>query len=313
MNISVIIPVYNGEETLCRAIDSVLHQTVPVAEILLIDDGSTDCTAQVVEKYGEAIRYFHYENGGLPVARNRGINRAKFEWIAFLDADDEWLPHYIESHVKLHARDPEVKWSSCHCDRVSAINGSHWTMPIPHVLQEEIRRKGTVSFFEAHIRRLFGVPSGVVVQRSVYDEVGPYDPSMRTGQDRDMWGRIALRYPLISVCPEVCWRYYVEENSLSRRGRMFRDLQLKSVCRNMLSALDMGPSVVSQYRPYGKRLFLEYLMRLAARDCFINPDTIKDAKRLFPLTIREQCLLGIIRSLPKPIALRIVDRLRICS
>jgi glycosyltransferase involved in cell wall biosynthesis len=313
VSISAIIPVYNGEQTLSRAIDSVLHQTAPVDEIILIDDGSTDGTAQIARKYGDAIRYFHYENGGLPTARNRGVALAQCEWINFLDADDEWLPRYVESHTRLHRQNPEIKWSSCHSERVNVVSGARSTMSIPEVLLREIELTGTVSFFDAYMRGLFGLPSGVMVQRPVYDEVGQFDQKMRNGQDRDMWGRIGLRYGRIAVCPDVCWRYYEGGHSLSRTGRMYRDLQLRGVCRNMHSALEIGPEAVSRYRPYAKRLFLEYLMRVAAKDCIIEPTTIEDAKHLFPLTIGERWILRIIRALPTPIALKVVAKLRACS
>ncbi len=308
MKISVVIPAYNAEETLCRAIDSVLSQTVPVAEIILIDDGSTDGTAQIVQKYGAAIRYFYYENAGLAVARNRGIDQAKFEWIAFLDADDEWLPHCIESHVKLHAQNPEIKWSHCRYEWV--LDGSYLTMPIPQGLQEEIRCKGTISHFDAELKGFQWGSCGFLIHRSVFDEVGKFDPAMRTGQDGDMWCRIALKYPRLAVCDEVCWRYYVgNPNALHRQGVEYRDLQLKSLCRNMRCAMELGPEVVSEFHPYARMRVMDYLIRVAGRNCLINSDTIEDAKSLFPLTVRERSFLRILRLLPKSIALKVVGRL----
>ncbi len=308
MKISVLIPTYNAKETLCRAIDSVLSQTVLAAEIILIDDGSNDGTAQAVQKYGATIRYFHYENAGLPVARNRGIDQAKSDWIAFLDADDEWLPHCIESHVRLHAQNPEIKWSYCNCEHV--VNGTRLAKIVPPGLQEGIRSNGTVSYFDAELKGLNCGTCGFVIHRSVFVEVGRFDPAMRNGLDGDMWCRIALRYPRVAVCKDVCWRYYLDNpNSLHRKGHRHRDLQLKSLCRNMRRAIKLGSEKVNEFRPYARVKAVDYLIRAAGRDCFINSDTIEDAESLFPLSLRERTLLRILRSLPKPIALKIVGRL----
>jgi glycosyltransferase involved in cell wall biosynthesis len=308
MNISVIIPVYNAQSTITRAIDSVLAQTHSVDEIIVIDDGSTDGTAQAVQKYGAAIRYFYYENAGLAVARNRGIDKAKSEWIAFLDADDEWLPWCIESHVKLHAQNPAIKWSHCHVEGV--LDGSHLTIPIPQGLQEEMKCNGTVSYFDAQLKGLPCGACGFLIHRSVFDEVGKFDPAMRTGQDGDMWCRIALKYPRIAVCEEVCWRYYLDNpNTLHRQGGGYRDLQLKSFCRNMQRAMELGPDVVSEFHPFARMKVMDYLIRAAGRQCWISPETIKGTECLFPLTVRERSLLRILRFLPKPIALKVVGRL----
>jgi len=312
MNVSVIIPTYNGAVTIRKAIDSVLQQTMPVAEIILIDDGSTDGTAQITQKYGAAIRYFYFENGGLAVARNRGIDKAKSDWIAFLDDDDEWLPHKIESQTHVLEKNPEIKWSSCHHVDVNVADGSHALIPIPPKLQEEIRRTGTLSFFSAQMKGLFGTPSGIIVHRSAFDEVGRFDPVMLTGQDGDMWCRIALKYPRIAVCAEVCWRYFVgNPNALHRKGRGHRDLQLQSFCRNMRRAMELGPDPVKEFRPYARMKVVDYLFRAAGRQCWISPETIKDARRLFPLTVREQMMLAGLRCIPTPIASRLAKRFRL--
>ncbi len=304
MKISVVIPVYNAADTVERAIDSVLHQTVPVAEIILIDDGSTDRTAQTVQKYGSAIRYFHYENAGLPVARNRGIDQAQSEWIAFLDADDEWLPHCVESHAKLHALNPGIKWS--YCSHKNVVDG----VRLPMILPPDLQDNGLVSYFEGERSGLRCGVCGFVVHRSVFDEVGNFDPSMRTGQDGDMWCRIGLKYPKLAVCRRVCWLYYRgNPHSLHRKGIAQRDLQLKSLCANMRRAMKVDSETRKEFCSYARPKVVEYLVRAAGRDCFISSDAIADAKSLFPLTAREHALLRMLRVLPKPIAVRVVRRL----
>ncbi len=308
MNISIIIPAYNAGSTIKRAIESILAQSHPVDEIIVIDDGSTDNTAEIVSNYGDAIRYFYQNNTGLSGAMNYGIEQAKGEWIGFLDADDEWLPGFVESHVKLIAKNPDVKWTYCRHEEITQ-NGRR-CMQIPQAVEDEIERYGFLSYFRATLAGFGFMKSGFMIQRSVFEELGNFDPAMPNGMDRDMWRRIALRYQRFAVCGEVHWRYYRDNtNSLSRKGAGSRDSQLKSLCRNMRRAIELGPEVVKEYRPYAKMMAMDDLILEAGTECFISSDSIKEAKSLFPLTVRERVMLRIMRSLPKPIALKVVGRL----
>lgn len=107
--VSVVIPCYNGAKFLRETLDSVLSQTYPVLEVLVIDDGSTDDSAAIAESYGSPIRVIRQPNQGESVARNRGIDEAKGDWIAFLDADDLWEPVKIEKQIAFSELHPEVK------------------------------------------------------------------------------------------------------------------------------------------------------------------------------------------------------------
>ncbi|MHC4386164.1 MAG: glycosyltransferase family 2 protein, partial [Planctomycetota bacterium] len=107
MKISVVIPAYNIEDYIERAIDSVLAQTRQPEEIIVVDDGSTDATAQKIKAYGDQVRYIHQANKGLSGARNTGIRQAQNEWVAFLDGDDEWLPEKLQLQSELLTRNPE--------------------------------------------------------------------------------------------------------------------------------------------------------------------------------------------------------------
>jgi glycosyltransferase involved in cell wall biosynthesis len=95
IQISAVIPTYNREKTIGRAIDSALAQQFPPSEIIIVDDGSEDGTRELVERYGRKCRYFYQENAGVSSARNRGVCEAKCKWIAFLDSDDYWAPQHL--------------------------------------------------------------------------------------------------------------------------------------------------------------------------------------------------------------------------
>src|SRR5438132_1599837 len=113
--VSVVIPVYNGERYLADAIQSVRDQTYQNFEVIVVDDGSTDGSADVAQRFGEAIRYVHQANGGVCKARNAGIAAARGAYIAFLDQDDLWLPDKLAAQVTYLDSHPEVGAVYCQC------------------------------------------------------------------------------------------------------------------------------------------------------------------------------------------------------
>ena len=137
MTISAVIPAYNCEKYISRSIDSVLNQTHPVDEIVVVDDGSTDDTAKAIGGYGDKVRYIHQQNAGVSASRNAGVEAARGDWIAFLDADDEWSPERIQSQVELLRDNSHLVWVSgnyirCLCDEnrtrihTSQKRQQHW-------------------------------------------------------------------------------------------------------------------------------------------------------------------------------------------
>ena len=118
--VSVIIPTYNRAHTLGRAIDSVLHQTHPADEIIIVDDGSTDDTAALLENYSDLI-HLEQKNAGVSTARNTGIAQASSSWIALLDSDDEWLPSKLQHQLATIAEQPDTR--ICHSDEIWIRNG----------------------------------------------------------------------------------------------------------------------------------------------------------------------------------------------
>jgi glycosyltransferase involved in cell wall biosynthesis len=107
LNVSVVIPTYNSAHLLDDALQSVLEQTYKDFEIIVVDDGSTDNTSEVVSKYNDKLHYFRVDNRGPAKARNYGISKATGKYIAFLDADDKWLPTKLEKQVSMFEQNPE--------------------------------------------------------------------------------------------------------------------------------------------------------------------------------------------------------------
>src|SRR5689334_18705546 len=111
--ITTVIPVYNGAGEIRRSLDSVLAQTRPVDEVIVVDDGSTDGTREIALGYGGVVRLVRQQNAGAAAARNHGVREAASEWVAFLDHDDEWMPEKIERQVAVLEQHPGVKL--CYC------------------------------------------------------------------------------------------------------------------------------------------------------------------------------------------------------
>ena len=190
--VSVIIPTYNREAVIGRARESVLKQTYPHYELLIIDDGSTDQTKRVVERIAdERIRYILLEkNGGVAHARNVGIAEAQYDYIAFLDSDDEWMPEKLELQMK-KMLDPSTDFGAVYC-RMGGINraGNYFIFPPPDLERNILEGK---LFPMMLLHNLIGTPS-VLVCRECIEKVGGFKESLVSLEDWEWILRIAKEY-----------------------------------------------------------------------------------------------------------------------
>lgn len=185
--VSVIIPAYNYARFLSAAVESCLKQDYPNFEVIVIDDGSKDNTREVMAKYGAPVRYVYQANAGLSAARNAGIREARFEYVAFLDADDLLLPTHISESMKEFAKlTPDFSLVACD-DHFVDVDAKPlpFTVHVP-VLAREILIKDVL------MRTRFS-PTGVVARKDVFALCGGFDTALRSTEDRDMWIRIAAR------------------------------------------------------------------------------------------------------------------------
>ncbi|MHC4926392.1 MAG: glycosyltransferase family 2 protein [Planctomycetota bacterium] len=196
IRISAVIPAYNAESYIARTIESVLQQTYPAAEIIVVDDGSTDKTAQVVGQFGDKVRLIQQENAGECGARNTGVRHAAFSWIAFLDADDEWLPQKLQLQVECIRQHPLLVWVSSNYER--CLCGTNRCKP--HMSTQKTKKffegKTCISdFFQAFILDVYGCSDTMLVKKDVLLEAGLFRQGQTRAGDMDMWWRIAFRYP----------------------------------------------------------------------------------------------------------------------
>jgi glycosyltransferase involved in cell wall biosynthesis len=208
--VSAVIPTYNRSHVIERAITSILNQTYRPIEIIIVDDGSTDNTAALIEQLAvPELRYYRtHSNAGASAARNLGISQARGDLVAFLDVDDEWLPEKTERQVAKFAAAPEVGVVYCGIREVSP----QWPA------QDKIPGHRGQLFETLRIVNVLRT-SGVVVRRRVFEDVGGFDCELTARHDWDIWLRIARKY-LIDYIPDVAVRYhYGTADQLSYRSR----------------------------------------------------------------------------------------------
>jgi glycosyltransferase involved in cell wall biosynthesis len=300
LSIAVIIPTYNAEKWIGRAIAGVLNQSFKPSEIIVVDDGSIDRTSAIVKRMCSRVRYIYQDNSGPAVARNHGIEESSGEWVAFLDADDEWFPNWVRTHQRVLNISPESMWSCCNFEY--AGDGSQRNI----MANESVSCEGAIRYFDAVLRGIRFQTSGFLIHRSVFDEVGMFKSEMRSGQDMDLWSRIAMRYSYIAYSSDVCYRFWQDNVSSIIKTKRSRDLQVKNICKNILLAQSLGEDVISTYYPYARKRVVSYILRAAARKVQLSRKILDKAKTIFPLTLCERTQAAMLKVLPAPIAGRVV-------
>lgn len=224
--VDVIIPAYNAARFLPAAIESVEAQTFGDWRILLVNDGSTDNTEEIVRPYrdrlGEKLKYIQQSNAGLPAARNTAIRNSTGEFLALLDADDVWLPWRLEESVKSFDGQPKAGLSYGMIRYIDVEgNATNW---------EDRRQKNAEGWIATSIyTRKVNLPCPTITfRRKCVEEVGMFDETMRATEDRDMWLRIALKYE-VRFIERVIAHYRLSPNSMSTDLSRMLNAQLRFV------------------------------------------------------------------------------------
>ncbi len=216
--VSVVIPAYNAARFLAAALEGALTQTLRDHEVIVVDDGSRDDTAAVVAGFGAAVRIHRQENRGVSAARNAGIGLARGEYVAFLDADDVWLPTKLERQVAALRGDPGVGTVGCGyylTDEHLAVTGE--VLPLPVGLGELLLLKGNGG--------LFG--SSLIAGRKQLEVMGGFDERLSTSADYDLAVRIG-RHWRIAVLSEPLI-YYRQHGGNMHRGNRVTESDMRLV------------------------------------------------------------------------------------
>jgi glycosyltransferase involved in cell wall biosynthesis len=209
--VSVIIPTYNRGHCLARAIDSVLAQSFSGYELIVVDDGSTDDTAELLQSFGDRLRSIHQENRGVSAARNTGIRFARGEFIALLDSDDCWLPAKLERQVDFFKAHPQAL--ACQTEEIWIRNGQR-------VNPKQRHRKFSGLIFEKCLPLCLVSPSAVMIRKSLFDQIGLFDESLPACEDYDLWLRITWQHPVDLIPTPLIVKHGGHADQLSRRPEL---------------------------------------------------------------------------------------------
>jgi len=185
---SVIIPTYNCGRFIAEAIESALGQTVRPKEIVVVDDGSTDDTAETAARFGDRIRYIRQENQGVSTARNRGVAETTGDLIAFLDADDTWEPTKLEKQIAKFAEDPEIGLVHCGMREFDGETGETLSL---HLEGGEGDVAESLLLWDGP--GIVGPGCTILTSRLAFEEAGGFDTRIKCGEDWDLCYRIARR------------------------------------------------------------------------------------------------------------------------
>lgn len=289
--VSVIIPTYNSARYLAEAVDSVLAQTFTDLEVLVIDDGSTDETTSVISGYRTPVRYIRQENGGVSVARNRGIQESRGRFVAFLDADDTWYPSKLEHQLKALQGQSECRL--CY-SAFTVVDSSLRTLFV-----NRSNRRG--SALEDLLLRgnIVGSICTVLMERSLYELSGGFDSALSQCADWDMWIRLAQHTEFLYIdAPLVTYRYH--DNMMSRDARLLENDSIR-VLNKGFAVPELARSLRARRRAaMGRNYMVLAGSYFHARQ---YPDFLRCAARALALDIKQA---GYLATFP----LRKASRLR---
>lgn len=224
--VDIIIPAYNAARYLPAAIESVEAQTFADWRILLVDDGSTDNTPEVlapfIDRLGPRLKYIRKPNGGLPAARNTAIHNSSAEFLALLDADDVWLPCRLAESLACFENRPQVGLAYGFNARIDAEGKVIDTFD-----RRQKHGEGRIAPY-IYMRKVDLPCPTITFRRKCVEEVGPFDEKMRATEDRDLWFRIALRYE-VALAPKVIALYRMSAGSMSTDPTRMLNAQLQFI------------------------------------------------------------------------------------
>jgi len=217
--ISVIIPTFNRSSTIERAIKSVLNQTYKNLEIIVIDDGSTDNTENLLQNNPQ-VKYIKQTNAGVSAARNKGIKYSEAEWIAFLDSDDEWLPEKLYLQMKLLQETPDFQ----------CVYGEEiWIRNNVRVNQMTKHKKGGGDQFLQSVKLCIIAPSSVLLKKSIFESIGTFREDYPVCEDYDLWLKLTSLYDIGFVEGPIINKYGGHPDQLSTKFVAMDYYRIKSI------------------------------------------------------------------------------------
>ncbi len=206
--VSVVIPVFNRKTLILRALHSVLKQSLPAHEVLVVDDGSTDGARDAILQNFPQVRYIRQNRLGVSAARNRGIRMATGNWIAFLDSDDAWAVEKLACQIEALKKQPE--YLLCHTNEIWIRNGVR-----VNAMKKHEKKGGWI--FQHGLPRCAISPSSVLVNKRFLEALGGFDEGLPVCEDYDLWLRICARSPVLYLDAPLTIKYGGHKDQLSRQ------------------------------------------------------------------------------------------------
>ncbi len=292
IRVSSVIPTYNRAELVQRAIDSVLAQTCPVDEIVVVDDGSTDGTREALQaRYGDRIVYHWQPNAGVSAARNAGLALARGRYIALLDSDDLWLPEKTARQAAYLDANPHI--GMVVCDVAQADAGGRRIDLFRR--RDVIPRDGWV--LAEVLANPALAPASAMFRREVYEDVGGFDPALRTAEDLDFHLRVARRWQ-IGVVEEALVEVMRGNPGLSTEASTYVDdvtviERAVAACEGVVDAGARRRALAMSYLRSARGLLIRRrwpdALRMAGRALRAAPDTAsrREVLQLAPFATRR--------------------------
>ena len=230
--VSVIIPTYNRGWILREAVDSVLAQDFSDFELIVVDDGSTDDTREILDSYGQDLFVFQQPNKGVSAARNRGLAESRAQLVAFLDSDDLWLPQKLTRQVEFFTINPAAL--ICQTEET-------WVRDGVRVNPKKRHHKFSGMIFKPSLALCLVSPSAVMIRKSLFDTVGLFDESLPACEDYDLWLRVSCRYPVFLIDEPLIIKRGGHEDQLSKAAGLD-----KYRIRSLKKLIEGGPLTESQ-------------------------------------------------------------------
>ena len=249
---SVVIPVYNGAATVARAIESVLGQTYAASELIVVDDGSTDDTARVVSGFGRRVVYLHQANAGVSAARNNGAERAKGEWLAFLDADDWYYPDRLRWHAEWIKRDPGLDFLTGDYD-YRRPDGSliSRSMEITEAGMRLLKKANgarevimNADEMEAFVENHFGDTHTLSVPKGAFMRLGGYPLGRAVCEDVNFLIRLCAVSKRVGVICEPMGVYLIRQDSATRTDPLRSQRLTVEALRPLKKELQNAPPTI---------------------------------------------------------------------
>ncbi len=256
---SVIIPTFNHAHYLPEAVKSVLEQILPADEIIVVDDGSTDNTCEVVAQFGSQVKYIRQENQGLAAARNTGIRAAKGELIGLLDADDLYEPNFLSRLVSILTANPKADAVYCIAQSIDANN-----QPLPERIGKVVPSE---QLYTILLKGGFFPPICLLAYKYCYQAEGYlFDPSLRRVEDLDLWLKFAQRYTIIGT-DDVLTRYRIMPTGLSSNPSLVLGQRLTVLQRHFGNGFtNKGPWTLMERQAFGRSYLAAACEYLQLRD-----------------------------------------------